>query len=60
MKRKRFSVEQIAYGIAQAESGTTVTEICRRMGVSEPTVYRWKKEVRRDGRCGGASAQAAR
>jgi putative transposase len=44
MKRKRFSVEQIAYAIAQAESGTTVTEICRRMGVSEPTFYRWKKK----------------
>lgn len=44
MKRKRFSVEQIAYAIAQAESGTAVTEICRQMGVSEPTFYRWKKK----------------
>ena len=44
MKRKRFSVEQIAYAIAQAESGTVVTEICRQMGVSEPTFYRWKKK----------------
>lgn len=31
MKRKRFSVEQIAY--ARAESGTAVTEIRRQMGV---------------------------
>lgn len=44
MKPKRFSVEQIAYAIAQAESGTAVTEICRQMGVSEPTFYRWKKK----------------
>jgi len=44
MKRKRFSVEQIAYAITQSESGTMVTEICRRMGVSEPTFYRWKKK----------------
>lgn len=44
MKRKRFSVEQIAYAIAQAESGTPVTEICRQMGISEPTFYRWKKK----------------
>lgn len=44
MKRKRFSVEQIAYAIAQSESGTAVTEICRQMGVSEPTFYRWKKK----------------
>lgn len=44
MKRKRFSVEQIAYAITQAESGTAVTAICRQMGVSEPTFYRWKKK----------------
>lgn len=44
MKRKRFSVEQIAYAITQSESGTAVTAICREMGVSEPTFYRWKKK----------------
>ena len=27
----------------QAESGTTIEEICRKLGVSEPTFYRWKK-----------------
>jgi putative transposase len=43
MKRKRFSEEQIAFALRQAESGTTVEEICRKMGVSEPTFYRWKK-----------------
>jgi putative transposase len=44
MKRKRFSVEQIAYAITQSESGTAVAAICREMGVSEPTFYRWKKK----------------
>ena len=44
MKRKRFSVEQIAFAITQVESGTPVTAICREMGVSEPTFYRWKKK----------------
>ena len=43
MKRKRFSEEQIAFALKQAESGTTIDEICRKMGVSEPTFYRWKK-----------------
>lgn len=43
MKRKRFSEEQIAFALRQAESGATVEEICRKMGVSEPTFYRWKK-----------------
>lgn len=46
MKRKRFSVEQIAYAITQSESGTAVTAICREMGVSEPTFYRWKKKYK--------------
>ncbi len=35
--------EQIAFALRQAESGTTIEEICRKMGVSEPTFYRWKK-----------------
>jgi putative transposase len=43
MKRKRFSEEQIAFALRQAESGTTIEEICRKMGVSEPTFYQWKK-----------------
>ena len=43
MKRKRFSEEQIAFALRQAESGTTIEDICRKMGVSEPTFYRWKK-----------------
>jgi len=44
MPRKRFTNEQIAFALRQSESGTTVEEICRRMGVSEPTFYRWKKQ----------------
>ena len=44
MKRKRFTEEQIAFALRQAESGTPVAEIVRKMGVSEPTFYRWKKK----------------
>ena len=43
MKRKRYTDEQIAFALRQAESGTAVEEICRRMGVSEPAFCRWKK-----------------
>lgn len=43
MKRKRSSEEQIAFALRQADSGTTIEEICRKMGISEPTFYRWKK-----------------
>lgn len=42
--KKRFTEQQIAFALRQVESGTRVTEICRKMGVSEPTFYRWKKQ----------------
>jgi len=44
MKGKRFTEEQIALAMRQSESGTAVTEIVRKMGVSEQTFYRWKKK----------------
>ena len=44
MKRKRYMDEQISFALRQAESGTSIEEICRRMGISEPTFYRWKKK----------------
>ena len=43
MPRKRFTHERIAFALRQAESGATVEEVCREMGVPEPTFYRWKK-----------------
>ena len=44
MKRKRCSNEQIAFALRQAEGGTAVEEICRKLGVAEATFYRWKKQ----------------
>ena len=43
MKRSRYSPEQVAFGLRQAEEGTPVAEVCRKMGISEQTFYRWKK-----------------
>ena len=37
-------IEQIAFALRQAEYGTPVAEIIRRLGVSEQTFYRWKKQ----------------
>ena len=34
MKKSRFTNEQIAFALQQAEAGTPVTEICRKMGAS--------------------------
>lgn len=44
MKISRYSAEQVAFAMRQAESGTPVSEICRKMGIVEQTFYRWKKK----------------
>ena len=44
MKQKRFSVEQIAAVLKQAEVGVPVAELIRRAGISQQTFYRWKKQ----------------
>ena len=44
MKSPRYSPEQVAFGLRQAEEGTPVAVVCRKMGISEQTFYRWKKK----------------
>jgi len=44
MKRKRYTEEQVAFCLRQHESGTPVSEIVRKMGITEQTFYRWKKQ----------------
>lgn len=43
MRKRRYSEEQIAMALRQADAGTPVGEICRKLGVAEATFYRWKK-----------------
>ncbi len=44
MKKSRFTNEQIAFGLRQVESGTPIEEVCRKLGISQQTIYRWKKK----------------
>lgn len=44
MKKTKFTEAQIVFAIKQAETGTPVKEVCRKMGISEPTYYNWKKK----------------
>jgi putative transposase len=44
VKQKRFSVEQIVAVLKQAAAGVPLSELLRRVGVSEQTFYRWKKQ----------------
>jgi len=58
MSRKRFTVEQIIDKLREAEvlsaNGTGVAEVCRQLGVTEQTYYRWRKEY------GGLRVEQAR
>jgi putative transposase len=43
MKKSRFTEAQIAFALRQAESGTPVAEIIRKLGIAEQTFYLWEK-----------------
>lgn len=42
-KKLKFTGEQIAYALRQADLRVTVAVVCRKMGISEATFYRWKQ-----------------
>ena len=48
MARKRYSSEQIIGYLREAEilqaKGSTIPQICKKIGVTEQTYYRWRKE----------------
>jgi putative transposase len=44
VKRSKYSEEQIAFALKQAELGTSVEEVCRKMGISDATFYNWRKK----------------
>ncbi len=44
MKKSRFTEEQIVHALRQAEMGTPAVEVCRKLGVTEQTFYRWKRK----------------
>ena len=43
MKKSRYSAEQVAFALREAESGTPAPDVCRKIGIAEQTFYRWKK-----------------
>lgn len=44
MKKSNYTEEQIAFALKQAELGTPVEEVCRKMGISDATFYNWRKK----------------
>ena len=55
MRRKRHSPEQVVRKLREAEAdlgaGTALDQVCRKLGVSEATYHRWRKQY------GGAGAE---
>ena len=47
LKKTEFAETQIVFALRQADTGVTVAEVCRKMGISEAAYYNWKKK------CGG-------
>ena len=41
MKKTEFTEAQIVFALRQADTGTVVAEVCRKMGISEATFYNW-------------------
>lgn len=39
MKKSKFTKAQIAFAIKQAEHGTSVEEVCRKLGITSATFY---------------------
>ena len=48
MKKSRFSEQQIAYILKQADDGLSVDEVCRKAGTSQQAYDRWRKKFRAD------------
>lgn len=44
MARKRYTEEQIIAVLKEAQSGVSTADLCRKYGVSDATIYKWKSK----------------
>ena len=44
MPRKKYTAAQIALVVKELENGAKVEDLCRKLGVSEATVFNWRKK----------------
>ncbi len=46
MKKTRYTEEQIAFALKQAEPAKSMPDVCRRLGIFDSTFYAWRKKLR--------------
>ena len=44
MKKSKFTESQIVFALKQYETGISVEEVCRKLGITQATFYNWKKK----------------
>jgi putative transposase len=44
MKKSKFTEAQIVFALKQHETGISVEEVCRKLGITQATFYNWKKK----------------
>jgi putative transposase len=44
MKKSKFTEAQIVFALKQSDTGVSVEEVCRKLGITQATFYNWKKK----------------
>ena len=60
MRPSRFDEEQVKQAISQVSAGTPLVAMCRKLGVTRTTFYRWRKKYGGDGPAGSHETRALR
>ena len=55
MRPSKFTEAQIVQALRQVKAGTPAVQVCRKLGITETTFYRWR--ARYNGGLGGASRE---
>jgi len=55
MRPSKFTEVQIVQALRQVKTGTPATQVCRKLGITQTTFYRWRKKY--DGVEGGRSRE---
>ena len=44
MRPSKFSDDQIVQALRQVKDGTPAVQVCRKLGITQTTFYRWRKK----------------